>query len=119
MGLDTTHDAWHGPYSSFNEWREALCEALGFDLRSMRGFGGDGDWEPIKLRDGFIVDLLNHSDCDGSISWSACFHIAKKLLEIYPKIHDDVGAFGNGWATIRFAAGCLNAFNAQEDIEFH
>jgi hypothetical protein len=24
MGLDTTHDAWHGAYSAFMRWREKV-----------------------------------------------------------------------------------------------
>lgn len=30
MGLDTTHDAWHGAYSAFSRWREKLAEVAGF-----------------------------------------------------------------------------------------
>ena len=27
MGLDTTHDCWHGPYSMFMRWRTAIAAA--------------------------------------------------------------------------------------------
>lgn len=30
MGLDTTHDAWHGAYSAFSRWRDKLAEVAGF-----------------------------------------------------------------------------------------
>lgn len=38
MGLDTTHNAWHGPYSSFNRWRHWLAEQIGIPLELMDGF---------------------------------------------------------------------------------
>lgn len=28
MGLDTTHDCWHGSYGSFNAWRIQLAKAI-------------------------------------------------------------------------------------------
>lgn len=30
MGLDTTHDCWHGAYSAFNRWRDKLAEVAGY-----------------------------------------------------------------------------------------
>jgi hypothetical protein len=39
MGLDTTHDAWHGAYSAFMRWREKIAEVAGLPpLRLMEGF---------------------------------------------------------------------------------
>lgn len=38
MGLDTTHDAWHGGYMAFNEWRRTLADAAGIPLDLMEGF---------------------------------------------------------------------------------
>lgn len=39
MGLDTTHNCWHGGYGRFMVWRAALAEAAGFPpLRLMEGF---------------------------------------------------------------------------------
>jgi hypothetical protein len=38
MGLDTSHDAWHGPYSMFNRWRTWLASQLGIPLCLMEGF---------------------------------------------------------------------------------
>src|SRR5437016_2133419 len=29
MGLDTTHDCWHGAYSAFMRWRTKLAEVAG------------------------------------------------------------------------------------------
>lgn len=38
MGLDTTHDCWHGPYSQFMRWRVWLGEQVGLPLGLMDGF---------------------------------------------------------------------------------
>lgn len=38
MGLDTSHDCWHGAYSAFNRWREGIAKAAGIPLPLMEGF---------------------------------------------------------------------------------
>lgn len=39
MGLDTSHNAWHGPYSSFGHWRNWVAIQLGLPpLDLMEGF---------------------------------------------------------------------------------
>lgn len=38
MGLDTTHDCWHGAYSAFNRWRAELARVSGVPLDLMEGF---------------------------------------------------------------------------------
>ena len=30
MGLDTTHNAWHGSYTGFTRWRQAVAKAAGW-----------------------------------------------------------------------------------------
>jgi len=42
MGLDTTHDCWHGGYIGFNVWRTMLAKAAGIPLGLMEGHF---DWE--------------------------------------------------------------------------
>jgi len=43
MGLDCSHDAWHGAYSAFMRWREKLAEVAGLP--------------PLMLMDGFYAPL--------------------------------------------------------------
>jgi hypothetical protein len=44
MGLDTTHEAWHGAYSAFMRWREKIAEVAGLPpLQLMEGF-----YQPIN-----------------------------------------------------------------------
>jgi hypothetical protein len=38
MGLDTTHNCWHGGYGAFNVWRRAIAEVAGIPLDLMEGF---------------------------------------------------------------------------------
>lgn len=38
MGLDTSHDCFHGPYSQFMRWRLFLAKQIGIPLGMMRGF---------------------------------------------------------------------------------
>lgn len=42
MGLDTSHDCWHGAYSAFHRWRCKLAEVAGLPpLEFMEGFWAD------------------------------------------------------------------------------
>ena len=114
MGLDTTHDCWHGPYSMFMRWRRAVAQAAGLPpLDLMEGFftkGGHGDpfrdfaracpelanvfyrslpirWE--ALRPSPLHILLSHSDCDGRIETKDCGPIADALETVIPYMVSD------------------------------
>lgn len=41
MGLDTTHNCWHGAYSAFMRWRQEVARAAGLP--------------PLELMEGFFV----------------------------------------------------------------
>ena len=43
MGLDCSHNAWHGAYSAFMRWRQKLAEVAGLP--------------PLELMEGFYVPL--------------------------------------------------------------
>ncbi len=151
MGLDTTHDAWHGSYGSFNSWRTWLAQQIGIPLELMQGFYYDGNgygtnmftllehkfpqgdeiemssirrfkqilplkWEAFKPSPLHI--LLNHSDCDGHITWKNCGKIAKELK----KILSTIDMKSNDYMykkTEDFINGCELAFNEKENLEFH
>lgn len=116
MGLDTTHDCWHGAYSRFMQWRIELAKAAGMPpLRDMRGFSGDRpclEWED-QVPDVIHV-LLNHSDCDGEIAHSDCLPLARRLCVLAALVPEE-------WMqrTIEFAAGLLRAHNLNQNVEFH
>jgi hypothetical protein len=40
MGLNISHDAWHGAYSAFDRWRNKIAEVAGIPLPLMEGHYG-------------------------------------------------------------------------------
>jgi hypothetical protein len=148
MGLDTSHDAWHGSYSSFNNWRTWIAEQIGIPLQLMDGFYSEENnpfalldckypnGDELEMRsirrisklfplkwDSFkktpLHILLYHSDCDGYINWYDCNKIAKELKVVLSKIKKDEA---NGWlyiATELFINGCELAYNKKEKLIFN
>lgn len=120
MGLDTTHDCWHGAYSAFHRWRVRVAQLIGVDLDEMRGFGGDRSWDTV---DSPLVTLLNHSDCDGEIVVGDCEPIADALEALLPAMANmrDGGGHIGAWVdkTQQFIDGLRAALAAGENVEFH
>lgn len=89
MGLDTTHDCWHGAYSSFMRWRRMLAKAAGLPpLGLMEGFwtsprdsltsGGDSihvqvavSWLRVDRPGSDIAEALLSLFDDFPIRWEA------------------------------------------------
>lgn len=139
MGLDTTHDCWHGAYSAFTRWRDILAEAAGFSFTETTGFPGkqiDVDWGqwpadayldppfiPCRL-DGKpdpVLLLIMHSDCEGKIRHEFLAPLADRLTELLPALEniDGGGHVGNAADKTRtFIAGLRRAIEAGEDVEF-
>jgi hypothetical protein len=146
MGLDTSHDAWHGAYSSFSLWRNALAEAAGYEMDYVRvdpwgtarpepqGIDWDalceispglyGDWpDGYDIGDPLLY-LLAHSDCEGEIHPREGRLLLERLKELLPKLEgkDEVG-FARGWTpygkTEQFIEGLQAAVDAGEDLDFH
>lgn len=118
MGLDTTHDCWHGPYSSFNRFREEISKAAGYgELSQYLGFDGLKDWpksDPIEI-------LLHHSDCDGEIQWQDCGPIADSLEMLLPSLSANdspVPSCTTRGKAKQFVKGLRTAFKAKENVEF-
>ncbi len=111
MGLDTTHDCWHGAYSAFGRWRQEIAGAAGYgELGAYYGYGGQRDWPEGDA----LVELLDHSDCDGELPVSVLLPLAARLEEIKPALADD-------WAVDRaeqFIAGLRLAAERGEPVEF-
>ena len=118
MGLDTTHDCWHGPYSSFMAWRESIAAAAGYPpLRQMNGFGGTIDWELFKP-DPLRV-LLEHSDCEGEIVAADCGPLADRLEQFVPQMKDERYWHSDRKVTEQFIRGLRLAASRGENVEFH
>lgn len=104
MGLDTSHDAWNGPYSAFMSWRIALQKAAGWHPVENYGdewYGVDqtvvnwdditdaniqGEWESVP-EDPLVV-LIAHSDCDGILPVPVLLPLADRLEGLLDKFED-------------------------------
>lgn len=123
MGLDTTHDCWHGAYSSFMKFRRVIAKAVGITLDHMEGFASDSAighirWETLTPDP--IHTLLNHSDCDGYIEVADLIPLAERLEQIGPTLPDcpDWPDYYRDRAAT-FAKGLRQAWDAKERVEFH
>lgn len=144
MGLDISHNCWHGAYSSFMRFRQAIAKAVGIPLSVMEGFYHPPVWAFEQLTPGArtainevleslplswdlfkgepLLALLHHSDCEGEIPSEQCAALAKRLREIAPLLRgqDGCGHLGNIEAkVIQFASGCELAASRGENVEFH
>lgn len=141
MGLDTSHDCWHGAYSAFNRWRDKLAEVAGFEFGrsaqderplalidwghiTMNNIAGE--WGSMPCRpDGTpepLILLLAHSDCDGVLLSRFCAPLADRLAELLPLLPEEAdGGHIGAWAakTQQFIDGLREAATAGEDVDFH
>ncbi len=138
MGLDTSHDCWHGPYSAFNRWRDKLAEVAGYTGHSSANpinpttididwgnveekIGRDlfGKWDKIPVRpDGTpdaLIILIAHSDCDGELQWEFCDALADRLEELIPALDGDDYMVNK---TVQFVIGLREAHENEENVIF-
>lgn len=146
MGLDVSHDAWHGAYSAFNRFRQAVCWAAGgifpnHDLDSVTvrnrldelgiGLADNGRWYvpdavTREAHPGLYV-FLEHSDCDGQISPENCVKVANDLEKLLDTIDGyPIGVSGHiarhgsyRGALEQFIKGCRAAAEANEPLCFY
>ena len=141
MGLDTTHDAWHGAYSAFTRWRTHIAEKAGYDVVGVPGQGEAwdnrfhypvifvdwghitmqqimGEWE--KTPDDPLLVLITHSDCDGLIRPAQAAPLADRLEEILPLLDGDGGGHKGLYRdkTQKFIDGLRLAVALDEPVEF-
>ena len=134
MGLDVTHDCWHGAYGAFTRWRNALAVAAGYELYehkdglkfSMIDWGHVsednlfGEWD--KTPDDPLLVLIAHSDCEGVIHPEQAIPLANRIEELMPLLstEPDTGHIGD-WKikTQKFIDGLRLAAESGEDVEFH
>jgi len=140
MGLDTTHNAWHGPYGSFSRWREALVKAAGYETILRKDSTGytytdydipewnddltndevQGKWK--RELDEPLIYLLWHSDCDGYIKPKQAKKIVKRLKELLPKLSEASSydrKFSDRGRTEQFIAGLEAAIAEDKKVKFH
>lgn len=141
MGLDTSHNAWHGAYGSFARWRNLVARAAGFALAEQpiddaypayKTEQPDVDWDQFEpgnyqgewaeTPDEPLFALIAHSDCDGVIHPAQGKALADRLEQLLPRIAE-LGAedpYADPAARTRqFIAGLRAAVAADEDLDFH
>lgn len=137
MGLDTSHDCWHGAYSAFTRWRNILAETAGYEVVVMDGYipqpkivaaaywtdkNFQGEWPDGPPEDPLLI-LLVHSDCDGVIKAAHAPFLADRLERLLPEIAEDLDGGGHvGFAretTQKFIDGLRAAADAGEDVDFY
>ncbi len=141
VGLDCSHDAFHGAYSAFNRLRQEVCKAAGGRFP----YFSDADTaylrevltaEPIESGRWYVPDevtreawpglylFLEHSDCDGVISSQNCKVVAEDLTKLLPLVSTEGHghlARKNGARDVlqQFIEGCLKAHAANQELVFH
>ena len=141
MGLDTSHDCWHGPYSSFTRFRNELAKAAGYEVKPVTYDDGmtydtvDIDWRRID-RDNPeaylgvwqvpesdpLVYLIAHSDCNGVLKPEQAEPLAERLEVLVPTLREREAGAALPWVAKKaeqFAAGLRRAIAAGEDVDFH
>lgn len=139
MGLDTSHECWHGAYSAFSRWRNQLCLAAGWHLEEQDDDGGmtysvprEIDWAAItevnlagewaQEPEDPLVILIAHYDCDGHICWQHTEPLATRLEGLLPQMEaagDGGGHLGlYATATRQFIDGLRLAHARGEDVMF-
>ncbi len=133
MGLDTSHDAWHGAYSAFNRWRNYLARAAGYELLHDAGYEYPAfiNWDEITPQniEGVwlttpeepLLVIFAHSDCEGQIYPDQAGPLADRLEELLPKLTatEDGGHIGSvAKVTERFINGLRAAVKDNEPVVF-
>lgn len=143
MGLDTSHDCWHGAYSAFTRWRNKLAELAGFEMAEDIKLKGEGriyhdlplidwghipekspwgEWGDAKEPDDPLVYLIVHSDCEGVIHPKEAARLMARLKELLPLCEGiDLGGHVSDLKekTQQFIAGLELAVSRNEDVDFH
>lgn len=119
MGLDTSHNCWHGPYSSFNRFRYSLGKQIGIDLDEYIGYGDKGTKYLTSIEHD-LMPLFNHSDCDGELTVEESKRIVSGLNNVLENFNEEIKTDYNFKENIiQFRDGCLDAISKNEIIDFH
>lgn len=130
MGLDTTHNCWHGPYSAFGDWRNTIARAAGFGITTTsdgiktvdlpyhdfvaKNYMGDWDRTPDEI----LMVLFVHSDCEGEIKPEHCGPLADRLEGLMHSLPVDTWRVMYRNETRQFIDGLRMAADAGEPVRF-
>lgn len=144
MGLDCSHNAFHGAYSAFNSFLQEVAHAIGGSypphwkrdisgrliqplqrdesLYDNRWYWGDQGYSH-ESNPG-LSEFFCHSDCDGEISPEMCKIVADELEPLLEKMPEEslghIAARGGYRKVLQyFIDGCRAAHAANEPLDFH
>jgi len=118
MGLDITHDCWHGPYSKFMRFRRSLCLQINIDIDMFSDYGGNG--KSSESLDHDIMPLINHSDCDGRLTVKESRRIIKGLQSILDNFNKDLPMdYDFKDMIIQFKKGLELSVKSRQIVRFH
>jgi hypothetical protein len=140
MGLDVSHDCWHGAYSAFSRWRDQLARSAGYMVAKVDTgpdvWGGPRDmvlidWGHIEDKNYMgewdatpadpLIILFAHSDCEGVIHPEQATPLADRLTELMPLLPEgEAPGHVRHWrnTTQQFIDGLRAAAAAGEDVKF-
>tara|TARA_R110000851_G_scaffold98468_2_gene213107 strand:+ start:123 stop:497 length:375 start_codon:yes stop_codon:yes gene_type:complete len=123
MGLNTTHNAFHGSYGGFNRMRQDIAKVWGGSYPPHRDDNLDDKFvyfpEKIDEQSGMAI-FMRHSDCDGEISPQDCKKVADELAKLLPKLEQyiDDTPYSTHAKVSQFIEGCRLAYKLKEPLEF-
>lgn len=117
MGLDTTHNCYHGAYSWFNSFREWIFRNIWLNPNDFIWYSRDWEWTK-DLKDIWhpILPLLNHSDCDGILDKEDQESIIIWWNQILANLIEKNELYENKLK--QFIEWCELALEDNEDVEF-
>jgi hypothetical protein len=124
MGLDISHDCWHGSYTAFMNFRAYLYEAAGWGRADFYKAGLINPRAVLATldRNDILYVLLAHSDCEGEIPWRECVALADRLEGLIPYFNQYGPGGGHLYRVVKdieqFAAGLRLAAKNHENVEF-
>jgi hypothetical protein len=119
MGLDTSHNCWHGGYGRFNHFRYALGRQIGINLDEYEGYGDKGT-KDLTTIDHDLMPLFNHSDCDGVLTVEESRKIVDGLNKVLDSFREDEAApLDFKERIVQFRDGCMDAISKNEEVDFH
>jgi hypothetical protein len=133
MGLDTTHNCWHGSYGGFSYWRNLIAEAAGYKLVRSGGVYDhvtiDLDWDQYEAENFYgkwakdpediLLVLIVHSDCEGEIKKRHLLPLADRLEEVLKDLPEDETFRDIHGTTQQFIDGLRLAAEMGQKVKFH
>ena len=118
MGLDTSHNCWHGGYGRFNRFRYSLAEQIGINLDDYIGYHENAKKNLSEINHD-LQPLFDHSDCDGNLDVDDCIKIVRGLNQVLKNFNDKIEADSDfKERIIQFRDGCIDAISKNESVEF-